>query len=121
MVTMIACFISYKGGVGKTTSCTNLAGFLKTLGKKILVVDCDAQANATSALGIDKSSIEKSIYEALNGNADIRETILENGEGIHIIPSNIELAGYDVSGIKELKTVLGTLLKIHSKRAYSYH
>jgi len=103
---MISCFISYKGGVGKTTSCINIAGFLKTFKKSVLVVDCDAQANATSALGIAKESIENSIYDVLTGNTKMRNIILENREEIHVAPANMELAKCNISDKRELKSAL---------------
>jgi len=83
---MIVSFLGYKGGVGKTTSCVNVAGFLRKAGKSVLVVDLDPQANATSALGIDMSSVELGINDAV----DPTEGILEGPEGIHILSSKGE-------------------------------
>ena len=80
---MIVSFLGYKGGVGKTTSCVNAAGFLRGAGKSVLVVDMDPQANATSALGIDLSSVDLGINDVV----DPREGAMETPEGIHLLSS----------------------------------
>lgn len=91
---MIISFLGYKGGVGKTTSCVNLAGFLKAAGKSVLVVDLDPQANATSALGIDLSSVELGINDVV----DPIEGVIEGSEGIHILSSK----GEEINAIPQL-------------------
>ena len=65
-----------KGGVAKTTTAVNLAASLGHLGKKVLLIDLDPQANATSGIGIDKSKVGKSIYDLLIGQGDIEAIIL---------------------------------------------
>ncbi len=83
-----------KVGVGKTTTVMNLAASLATLEKTVLVVDMDAQANASSGLGVDLNEVECSIYECIVNNVDIREAIYTTDiEGLDIVPSHINLVG----------------------------
>ena len=86
-----------KGGVGKTTSVVNIASFLARSGKRVLVVDMDPQANATSYLGYDKSDIEKSIYNLLLEEANYKALILFDEETkVSLMPANTALAGAEV-------------------------
>lgn len=86
-----------KGGVGKTTSVINSAAALGRLKKDILVVDIDPQGNATSGLGIDKNSLQGSIYDVLINDMDIKKIIHEtSSEKVYIAPSNVELAGAEI-------------------------
>jgi chromosome partitioning protein len=92
----IAC-ANQKGGVGKTTTVVNLASYLALDGDRVLVVDLDPQGNATSGLGVDRSSIERSMYDAIVDGAGLDElTVRGTADGVDIVPSDIALAGADV-------------------------
>jgi len=92
----IISIFNQKGGVGKTTTNINLSAFLAEMGKKVLTADIDPQGNTTSGLGIDKNSLEYSMYDVIMGlNPDdaIIHTSIEN---LDIIPSSVELAGAEI-------------------------
>nr|QNO58066.1 nitrogenase iron protein [Methanosarcinales archaeon ANME-1 ERB7] len=94
MVSVNIAFAHHKGGTGKTTSCVNISGFLALSAKKVLVIDLDPQANATSALGIDKNNLGESMYDVMVGDAEIADAILETEiENIHLAPATIDLVG----------------------------
>jgi chromosome partitioning protein len=90
-------FVNQKGGVGKTTTAINLGAYLGYFGQRVLLVDIDPQANATSSLGIDKRTVKTGTYEVLIGTAPITPQILHNPRiKISILPSSPALAGAEV-------------------------
>ena len=98
-----------KGGVSKTTTSINLAACLAEKGKKVLAVDMDPQGNLTSGLGVDKDSVEKSIYELIIGEVDIKEVInKEVLENLDIIPTSIDLSAAEIEliGVDDKEYIL---------------
>jgi len=89
--------VNQKGGVGKTTTSVNLGAYLAHLGKQVLLVDIDPQANATSGVGIDHKNLDSGIYEAIIGAKPIFEIIKRTlQEGYKIAPATLALAGAGV-------------------------
>lgn len=93
----IIAVINQKGGVGKTTTAVNLAACLAYKGKKVLVVDSDAQGNATSGLGVRKDEIEFSLYDCLADASKTRDAVIKTAcRGLSIIPSLPELSAAEI-------------------------
>lgn len=93
----VICIVNQKGGVGKTTTAVNLGAYLARSGKRVLLVDLDPQANATSGLGIDHKKLERGIYEVLVTPTTMRDVITPTQiDDYHVAPATLALAGASV-------------------------
>lgn len=93
----IISFANQKGGVGKTTTCINLAAYLAVMEKKVLVVDMDPQGNATSGLGVQKSQETATLYDAIDGSVNIEDVIRKTAiKNLDIVPATVDLAGAEI-------------------------
>ena len=116
----IIAFSNQKGGVGKTTTCVNMAAYLASKGYKCLIVDLDPQGNATSGLGFAKSEVKNSVYNVMIDDMPMAEAVIKTCvENLDILPSNIDLAGAEVELVyikdreKVLKEVLESVRKTY--------
>ena len=105
--------VNQKGGVGKTTTAVNVAACMALAGERVLLVDMDPQGNATSGIGLDKSKLDRTIYDVLLGGEAIEDAITRSQiEGLDVVPSTLDLAGADIELISlisretRLKTAL---------------
>jgi chromosome partitioning protein len=102
-VARVYTLVNQKGGVGKTTTAINLGAYLAQFGQRVLIVDIDPQANATSSLGVDKHTVKGGTYEVLLGGSPAPALILQNPRlKLSILPSSPSLAGAEVELVNEL-------------------
>jgi chromosome partitioning protein len=94
--------VNQKGGVGKTTTAINLGAYLAHFGQRVLVVDLDPQANATSCLGVDKATVSGGTYEALLGSGATQFILMNERLKLALLPSSPALAGAEVELVEEL-------------------
>lgn len=105
----IIAIANQKGGVGKSTTAINLSACLAEKGKKVLTIDMDPQGNTTSGLGVDKESLENTVYELILGESSVNNCIIELPiKNLSIIPSNVNLAGAEIEliGMEEKEYIL---------------
>lgn len=98
----IVAFTNQKGGVGKTTTCVNLATYLAAYGKRVLLVDMDPQGNATTGVGFEKTAEMLTFYDVITGEYKIEDVVKQTSiKGLDIIPSNVDLAGAEIDLVQK--------------------
>ena len=118
----IIAIANQKGGVGKTTTSVNLAASLGVLEKKVLLIDADPQANATSGLGIDVENVETGSYQLLEHTASAEECIIKtDSPNVDIIPAHIDLVAIEIELVdKDEREYMLKQAISHLKSSYDY-
>ena len=118
----IIAIANQKGGVGNTTTTTNLAACIAQKGNTVLVIDIDPQGNATSGLGINKEELDNTVYEMILGDCTFDECLTDSVvENLQVLPSDVDLAGaeIDMIGLDRREHILKDILKT-KKKNYDY-
>lgn len=118
----IIAIANQKGGVGKTTTAINLSACLAEKGQKVLAIDMDPQGNMSSGLGLDKNSVEKTIYDLIIGESEVEEVLRKNAlKNLDILPANVDLSAAEIEliGIDEKEYIVKKAIE-KIKDAYDY-
>jgi len=110
----IISFTNQKGGVAKSTSTINIGAILGQMGRSVLIVDIDPQANTTAGLAVDGEKLPRTIYECLTAGASLREAVLKTQfKNVDIVPSNIKLANaeLEIASVTCRESILKDLIK----------